>query len=380
MPYQGDCLLDDVVDVELDHLRGGLPGELANPSDHPARAMGLADNLPDGVERLGYFRNLAVQPPQAGLAVGDDGRERLVHFMRDRRAHFPESRHPSDVSELGLCDVQCLLRLPGRSDIHQRPDNFLLTQFVFQAMSPNLKVLDASIRRQQTVFIVVILFALRRAIDFTSHELAVVRVNALKDYVDRRFDRAVDFQNPIGFVRPEHLAARHLPAEAARDAQPLSLGQIGFAPPQRAFGALLILDVVAHPIPFDHGSAVVMQRHAADPEPSIFSVGSPQALFHLERFPRRQVGAPRALDPHEVVGMDRNPPSLARQAVLGKTGVVPPGLIDEIEGAVAPVARGQRRDGVDRHLKLSFGLATDLLGPPSFGVLDLQRRVESSSS
>ena len=75
--------------------------------------------------------------------------------------------------------------------------------------------------------------------------------------------------------------------------------------------------------------------------------------------------------------MDRNSPALARQAVLGKTGVVPPGLIDEIEGAVAPVARGQRRDGVDRHLKLSFGLATDLLGPPSFGVLDLQRRVES---
>jgi hypothetical protein len=120
-----------------------------------------------------------------------------------------------------------------------------------------------------------------------------------------------------------------------------------------------------------------MQRHAADPEPSIFSVGSPQALFHLERFPRRQVGAPRALDEHEVVGMDRYPPALARQAVLGKTGVVPPGLIDEIEGAVAPVARGQRREGVDRHLKLSFGLATGLLGPPSLGVLDLQRCVES---
>ena len=59
-------------------------------------------------------------------------------------------------------------------------------------MSPNVEVFDASIRRQQTVLIVAILFALRRAIDFMSHELAVVRVNALKDYVDRRFDRAVD--------------------------------------------------------------------------------------------------------------------------------------------------------------------------------------------
>src|SRR3982074_739606 len=93
VPYQGDCLLDDVVDVELDHLRDGLPGELANPSDHAARAMGLADNLPDGVERLRYFRNLPVQPPQAGFAVGDDGRERLGYFTRARRGLFAGRRH-----------------------------------------------------------------------------------------------------------------------------------------------------------------------------------------------------------------------------------------------------------------------------------------------
>ena len=74
--------------------------------------------------------------------------------------------------------------------------------------------------------------------------------------------------------------------------------------------------------------------------------------------------------------MDRNPPALARQAVLGQAGVVAPGPIDEIEGTVAPVAGGQRRDGVDGQLQLSFGLTNGLLGPPSFGILDLQRCVE----
>src|SRR3954468_11774896 len=98
-------------------------------------------------------------------------------------------------------------------------------------MSPNVKVLDAATWCRQTVFIVPIPFALRLTIDFTPNELAIVRVNALKDYVDRRFDGTLDPQYPTGFVRPEDLAARYLPAEAARDAQPLGLGQMGFAPP-----------------------------------------------------------------------------------------------------------------------------------------------------
>src|ERR1700704_5066301 len=105
-------------------------------------------------------------------------------------------------------------------------------------MSPNVKVLDATIWRQQAVLIVPFPFALRLAIDFTPNELAIVRVNALKDDVDRRFDGRLDPQYPIGFVRPEDLAAPYLPAEAARDAQPLGLGQMGFAPPQRVFSPL----------------------------------------------------------------------------------------------------------------------------------------------
>ena len=88
--------------------------------------MGLTDNVSCGVERLVYFRHPADEPAQAGFPVGDDGRKRLIHFMRDRRAHFSKGRHPSDVSELGLRDVQCLFRLPGRGDVHQLTENFLV--------------------------------------------------------------------------------------------------------------------------------------------------------------------------------------------------------------------------------------------------------------
>jgi hypothetical protein len=34
VPHEADCLLDDLVDVQLDHLRVGLFGEVTNPADH----------------------------------------------------------------------------------------------------------------------------------------------------------------------------------------------------------------------------------------------------------------------------------------------------------------------------------------------------------
>jgi hypothetical protein len=44
-------------------------------------------------------------------------------------------------------------------------------------------------------------------------------------------------------------------------------------------------------------------------------------------------------------------------------------IIDEVEGAVAPIAAGQYRNRVDCQLEVSFGLANILFGPLSFGVL-----------
>src|SRR5258708_39051157 len=70
-------------------------------------------------------------------------------------------------------------------------------------------------------------------------------------------------------------------------------------------------------------------------------------------------------------------PASLLQVFHRKAGIISPSLIDEIGDTVVPIAAGQYRNRVDRHLKLSFGLANLLFGPPSLRVLGLQRLVES---
>src|SRR5258708_7327724 len=47
-------------------------------------------------------RSSAVETAQTGLGVGDDGGERLVHFMGDRGRNFPERRDARYVCEIRL--------------------------------------------------------------------------------------------------------------------------------------------------------------------------------------------------------------------------------------------------------------------------------------
>src|SRR5262249_791537 len=115
-------------------------------------------------------------------------------------------------------------------------------------------------------------------------------MNALQEQSDGRLNRFIESHDPIRFFRREALPPSDPSAEASRVTEPLGLGQIRLATLQRPLGPLLVLDVVAHAIPSDHLSVLVAKRHAAHQMPPILAVGSPQALFHLERLR----GAPRS--------------------------------------------------------------------------------------
>src|SRR6516162_1999450 len=66
-------------------------------------------------------------------------------------------------------------------------------------------------------------------------------MNALQDQGLGRLDRLIESHDPIGFFRPEELPSAELPGEASHVAEPLRLGQIGFAPAQRAHRRLQII-------------------------------------------------------------------------------------------------------------------------------------------
>src|SRR5580704_1889441 len=70
-------------------------------------------------------------------------------------------------------------------------------------------------------------------------------MHALDHKVNRRLELWVIFENSEAFLRPEDLSARDIPAEAARVAQLLRLGEVGFmSSTQGILRALAFRDVV----------------------------------------------------------------------------------------------------------------------------------------
>jgi hypothetical protein len=141
-------------------------------------------------------------------------------------------------------------------------------------MRSNVKVFHESIGHKQTEFDVEVAAAFCHAIDFVPNKFAVLRMSALKQQVDRRLNRPLEFKYPIGFFRPHDVAAGDPPAKASRDAESLSLHQIRFASPKAIFSALSIFDIDGCSIPSDDVAGLVPQRPGTYQEPAIFSVNA----------------------------------------------------------------------------------------------------------
>jgi len=108
--HQEDSLADDIVDVQLYHLRLGPFGECTNPLDHLACRMGVPDDALDGGSHVVPAWRLEGEQSQANLAVGDDRGDRLINFVGDRGCQLSHSHHAGDVREFRLRLLQCLVR------------------------------------------------------------------------------------------------------------------------------------------------------------------------------------------------------------------------------------------------------------------------------
>ena len=114
---QGDDLPDNVVDRKPHFLWLGFPHERANPRDHLARSVPIPDHAPHRFPCLIEVRRIAGEPAQAGIAVRDDGGERLIDFMGDGGRQLPHGHHPREMRQFRLRLVQRLLRPLARGDV-----------------------------------------------------------------------------------------------------------------------------------------------------------------------------------------------------------------------------------------------------------------------
>lgn len=72
-------------------------------------ALGIYDDVLDGLADLDDIGSGPVQPPQPGGAVGGDGREGLVDLVGDRCGEFSEHRDARGMRELSLNLLKLLL-------------------------------------------------------------------------------------------------------------------------------------------------------------------------------------------------------------------------------------------------------------------------------
>ena len=110
MPGQRQYIRDDIPQVQGCSLNRRLSRQLPNPRDDITGAVGILNDLR---QRLTDFLKVRVairQQADAGIGIVDNGGERLVDFMGNRRGHFAHGRQTTDVSQRGVASSECLFR------------------------------------------------------------------------------------------------------------------------------------------------------------------------------------------------------------------------------------------------------------------------------
>src|SRR3984893_7337656 len=104
-------------------------------------------------------------------------------------------------------------------------------------------VLHRTVRHHQAMRNIKICSFFGRVVDNLLYKISVVRMNALEHQLQRRLHRSIVLKDVVGFLRPVDFSAENAPAEAARMAEGLSLGQESFAALQSRSRFVLLGDI-----------------------------------------------------------------------------------------------------------------------------------------
>src|SRR5262249_32569924 len=146
---QGHDLAYRLVDVDPVLLRRRFRREGADAADDLPRSMTLRGDTRDRLPR--FLQLLRGEPAQARTGVIDDGSQRLVDLMGNRRGHLPQHGDPRRMGQVRLRLPQRLLGLLARGDVHDRADVLEGARFIFHGMGQDVDGLDRPIGQEQAM-------------------------------------------------------------------------------------------------------------------------------------------------------------------------------------------------------------------------------------
>ena len=151
MLHEADDLVDDVIDLER-RLRSAVLSTSARTRwiTSPARlpSATIDCRVPRASFRLAGSRS---SQRRHAAALGDDGGERLVHFMGDRRGELAQRSHARDMREVRQRFMQFRFGSLAGGDVRHRSDKFDLARRICYRMRGGMDMFDRAVGHQQSI-------------------------------------------------------------------------------------------------------------------------------------------------------------------------------------------------------------------------------------
>ena len=99
---EDDHLSNEFVHIDQFPFRSTLLEEQADPADDFRGTSCVLNDSRGSPARLFQVGLITHKPAQAGIGVGDGGRYRLIHLVRQRGSQFAHGGHPADMRKIRL--------------------------------------------------------------------------------------------------------------------------------------------------------------------------------------------------------------------------------------------------------------------------------------
>src|SRR6267378_1721689 len=194
---QGNYLSRSLVQVHRFNRGLLLAEERAQSRDYLRRTVAIANGAPRCFARTVDIWRVGGQHAQTSTGVGDDSRQRLADFVRDRRRQRSKACDPCYVCQFRSDLPECLFRPPVLCHVLSRADVYQSTLSVSRSVTDQVQIFDRVVGHLQPVFVFKIATDASRPVDHVIQHRDIFRMDSTTDQFKRYRYIPVKLKNAI---------------------------------------------------------------------------------------------------------------------------------------------------------------------------------------